>query len=343
MRLFLRGHLPLLLLQPLIIGVVLLICWLDNSRSVAVALYAIFLGLFLFAVYLVFHYASHRHYYRRLSEPASSMDQMLEPLGQAPAPQALQTLLLAQYQLLQQQLTDSQQQQNTHRLFMNQWVHQMKTPLAVIELTLQQEAASPHTASIREELDRLRTGLDTVLYAARLQSIEHDFHIKQVSLATAADQAVQECKRLFIRSLVYPSIKGDKTLLVRTDEKWLVFIIVQLLTNAIKYSAGEHKKVELVLGEQRGHAVLEVRDEGEGIPRADLRRVFEPFYTGDNGRRHREATGMGLYLVKRACDHLHHEVELESAPGQGTTVRLLFPSWEGGSRMNESPSIELDS
>ncbi|MGG4144466.1 sensor histidine kinase [Paenibacillus algorifonticola] len=330
MRLFWRDHLALLLLQPVIIGVVLLICWLDGYRNGEMVLYAAFLGALLFAAYLCFRYVTHREYYKRLASQPATLDEGIEALDQAPAPQALQQLLLSHYQLLQQQLTDSQQQQNTHQLFMNQWVHQMKTPLAVIELTLQQEPAAPYTSSIREETDRLRTGLETVLYAARLQSFEHDFHIRLVSLAVAADQAVHECKRLFIRSLVYPLVKGDKSLQVRTDEKWLVFIIVQLLTNAIKYSAGEHKKVELTLGEQGGQAVLEVRDEGIGISRADIRRVFEPFYTGANGRRYRESTGMGLYLVKQACDHLQHEVELVSAPGEGTAVRLLFPSWQRG-------------
>lgn len=335
MKLFWREHLPLLLVQSAIISLIVLIFRLDGYRNTGVALYAAFLAFFLFAVYLVFRYMTHRHFYHRLSMPPENLDQAIEKLGEAPLPQMLQQLLLAHYQLLQRQISVWEQQKNTHQLFINQWVHQMKTPLAVIELTLQEDPSAPHSASIREEADRLRTGLQTVLYAARLQSFEHDFHIKLVPLAAAVDQAVNECKRLFIRSLVYPSVKGDKSLHVRTDEKWLVFIIVQLLTNAIKYSAGEHKKVEIVLSEQRGHAALEVRDYGIGIPKGDIRRVFEPFYTGDNGRRYRESTGMGLYLVKEACDHLQHEVELESSLGEGTLVRLLFPSWSRAGNLTQ--------
>lgn len=328
-RLFIRAQLPLFVLLLVVLATVAVIYWLDGHRNVAVALYAALLGLFWFAAYLIAHYIRHKKFYARLASPPDSLDQALEALDNAPVSQALEQLLQQHYRLLQQQLTSWEQQKNTHQAFINQWVHQMKTPLSVIELTLQEQPGAPYTASIREETDRLRSGLETVLYAARLQSFEHDFHIKLVPLAAAVNRAIHECKRLFIRSLVYPSVAEGPAFSVRTDEKWLVFMIVQLLTNAIKYSAGAHKKVEIKLYEQRGHAVLEVRDYGIGIPRSDIRRVFDPFFTGENGRRYNESTGMGLYLVKQACERLQHEVEIDSSLGVGTTVRLLFPSWEG--------------
>lgn len=94
--------------------------------------------------------------------------------------------------------------------------------------------------------------------------------------------------------------------------------------NAIKYTDGEHKKVTVVAYRAEQGTVLEVRDRGVGIPPQDIRRVFEPFYTGENGRRFGESTGMGLYLVYEVCRRLEHRLELESRPGEGTAVRLIF-------------------
>lgn len=70
--------------------------------------------------------------------------------------------------------------------------------------------------------------------------------------------------------------------------------------------------------------VLNVQDRGVGIPKADLPRVFRPFYTGENGRRFKESTGMGLYIVKEVIDKLNHRIELESVEGEGTLVRIRF-------------------
>lgn len=326
--LFLRAHASLLIIIAAMLSTIAAVYWLGARRSEAVAGYAVLLGVFWISVYLFIHYQRNKKFYARLASAPDSLDQMLEKLDHAPMSQALEQLLQSQYRMMHQQLVAWEQQKNTHQTFINQWVHQMKTPLSVIDLTLQEQSASPYTASIREETDRLRAGLDTVLYAARLDSFEHDFQIKLVSLASAVHNAVHECKRLFIRSLVYPSVAEGPELFVRTDEKWLSFMIIQLLTNAIKYSAGEHKKVEIRTYTHGGQAVLEIKDAGIGIPSTDIRRVFDPFFTGVNGRHYRESTGMGLYLVKQACDRLQHEVEIESNTGEGTTVRLRFPSWE---------------
>lgn len=332
-RLFLRDHLALILLQPVQWALVLLIYWLDGYRNLAVAFYAGLLGIVLCIGYLSFRYVQYSSYYKRLADRPSSLDAIMQPLGHAPVAEALQQLLDNQYTLMQEQLHQAENQQKTHMLFMNQWVHQMKTPIAIMDLTLQEEQSMPYTASMREELERLRQGLDTVLYVARLQSFEQDFHVKTVSLTSIAEQAVHEHKRLFIRSQVFPELVGNRSILVQTDEKWFMFMLGQLLTNAIKYSTGPMKKVTVRIYVDLNHAAVEIRDRGIGIPKTDLKRVYDPFFTGDNGRQFRESTGMGLYLVKQACEKLGHELQLESAVGEGTVVRIKFMSWQHAANM----------
>ncbi|MGE7054549.1 ATP-binding protein, partial [Paenibacillus glucanolyticus] len=118
----------------------------------------------------------------------------------------------------------------------------------------------------------------------------------------------------------------DPDLMVQTDAKWLRFIMLQLLSNAIKYSAGTGFKVTIQArrSEDGRHVMLEITDRGMGIPKSDMNRVFDPFYTGENGRKLKESTGMGLYLVKEVVQKMNHRIELESEPGKGTTVRLIF-------------------
>lgn len=328
MKLFLKEHALLIVIQIIQFSAVMSIYWLDGYRNVGPALYSIMLGLFLLGGYLCYQYYSRRHYYHRLQEPLQSLDDSIQQLDQAPISEALEQLLRQQYRYYQQRLATINQQQQEHLTFMNQWVHQMKTPLSVIELTVQ-HVDEPEFASIREELERMSSGLNTILYMARLRTFEQDFHIRSISLSEVIREVVQEHKRLFIRNQVYPDVQiKDGDLWTESDQKWLFFMVSQLVVNAVKYSAQINNKVILSSYIVDHQAVIEVQDYGVGIPPSDIKRVFEPFFTGENGRHFRESTGMGLYLTREAAQRLDHQLELESTVNQGTTVRILFPSYQ---------------
>ncbi|WP_257347601.1 sensor histidine kinase [Pseudalkalibacillus decolorationis] len=326
MKLFFKEHFLLILLQIFQLTLIVLIYWLDGYENLLTALYSVFIGLCILSVYLIYRYVSHKSFYRRLTKPLDTLDESIKKTGYSPLSEALDELLQGQYRHYQEQLKAWERNRNEHMTFMNQWVHQMKTPLSVIELIVQDED-DPRFTSIREEVDRVHKGLETVLYAARLGAFEHDFQVEQVSLLSIVDKVIHENKRLFIRSFVYPEVKVEEGLNVETDAKWLTFVLSQIVINAIKYSEGSNKKITVSSGVKDKEVILEVQDLGVGIPAADLRRVFEPFYTGENGRKFRESTGMGLYLVKEVCEHLGHLIELESEVGVGTTVRLKFSSY----------------
>ncbi|WP_067844130.1 sensor histidine kinase [Amphibacillus sediminis] len=324
MKLFLREHLLLIIIQLIQCALIITLFWLDGYRGLGVTIYASFLSLILITVFLIYRYTSRKNLYRRLQNPLQTLDESLETTERAPISEAFDQLLISQYRLYQEELQKAEGRQDEHLLFMDRWVHQMKTPLSVIELTAQ-SLDEPESSSIREETERMRNGLNTVLYMARLRTITEDFQIKPVMLSRLVHEVNQENKRFYIRNEVYPQLKEERpSISVETDEKWLFFLLTQLVHNAVKYSTGKTNHLVISIYERLGEAVLEVKDFGVGIPVVDKKRVFNKFYTGENGRKYRESTGMGLYLVKEVAEKLEHRLELDSTVGEGTTIRLIF-------------------
>ncbi|MFS0671601.1 sensor histidine kinase [Ornithinibacillus sp. 179-J 7C1 HS] len=324
MKLFFKEHFLLVVVQCIQLLVILSLFWLDGYQNLKLFFYAAFLVFFLLTCYLIIHYRYRHKLYARLTTPLESLDNSFQKLDESPISVALHQLLSQQYKLFLSQLEVMEKQQTEHRRYMDRWVHQMKTPLSVIELTAQ-NIDEPESSSIREETERIKTGLNTVLYMARLKTIEQDFHIKPVVLSNLIDEVNGENKRFYIRNQVYPKLNLEKEgITVETDEKWLFFILTQLLHNAVKYSAEKSNQIIISIYERGKEAILEVKDFGIGIPEADRKRIYDPFFTGENGRKYRESTGMGLYLTKETLDHLGHQLEVESKVGEGTSFRIIF-------------------
>ncbi|MNJ51364.1 Sensor histidine kinase GraS [compost metagenome] len=116
----------------------------------------------------------------------------------------------------------------------------------------------------------------------------------------------------------------EEPLSIVSDEKWLTFVMTQLITNAVRYTTKENGKLYFRGFKENDRTILEIEDEGVGIPESDLPRVFDAYFTGENGRKFQESTGMGMYLAKEICHKLGHSIELESIEDQGTIVRLSF-------------------
>lgn len=323
MKLFMKEHLGLILLQCIQSALIGGILVLSGFRHYSILLYTLFVSSILLVAYLVFNYYNRRHVYEKLTHQARDLKGLLEKTDISPIGDALDRLTKTNYQLFMSRLKEAEDDQSNHLKFIDRWVHQMKTPLSVIELSAQ-ELDEPESSNIREETDRLKNGLNTVLYMARLRTIQEDFQIKPVTLEKIVREVNQSNKRLYIRNNVYPHVNAQNSLTVESDEKWLYFIINQLLQNAVKYTAGRSKRIDIKLFVRAGAAVLEVTDFGVGIPVHDQKRLFQAFYTGDNGRKFRESTGMGLYLMKEVVDYLGHKIEIDSEVNTGTTFRIGF-------------------
>ena len=195
------------------------------------------------------------------------------------------------------------------------WAHQIKTPIAAMRLSLQ-GAETPQSRELSEDLQRIEQYVEMVLCYLRLDSESSDFLIKKYDLDGIIRQAVRKFSSQFICrkiKLVYEPVGVT----VLTDEKWLLFVLEQVLSNALKYTkSGE---IEITLEEPK---TVCIRDTGIGIAPEDINRIFEKGYTGYNGRTDKKASGIGLYLCRQICGKLGHKITAQSRVGEGTEIRI---------------------
>ncbi|MDR9746687.1 sensor histidine kinase [Paenibacillus taichungensis] len=326
MKLFLRDQLPLIgfyLLQMLLVPCVY---WLSGEdRPMKIVLYGMFLSTVVLLVYLTVRYFQLHPYYRVLQQPQRLVQEPFQSLGNAPMANCLQELMHELERNRQHEMAQLRMHSEQQVVFMNRWVHQMKTPLSIIQLTLEDVDDDKTAGSIQDELDKMRKGLEMVLHSSRLEQFEGDFRVELLSLPEVVRSSVAENRRLFIRRGITPDIQMDNELLVYSDSKWLRFMLTQILTNAVNYSDSKSgKKVMITAYMKEERIVLDIQDQGIGISAEDIQRVFNPYFTGERGRQYHESTGMGLYLVREISARLGNQIELFSKPDEGTLVRF---SW----------------
>ncbi len=195
------------------------------------------------------------------------------------------------------------------------WVHQIKTPIAVMQMTLQAED-TPENRALLGELFRIRQYAEMALNYIRLESDSSDLVIRTVALDGVIRQAVRRYAPQFVQKRL--ALRYEPTAeTALTDEKWLLFILEQLLSNAVKYTPAGSVTIAVTAG-----PVLSVTDTGIGIAAEDLPRIFEKGFTGYNGRTDKSATGLGLYLCRMTAQKLRHRLWAESVPGRGSTFYL---------------------
>ena len=216
------------------------------------------------------------------------------------------TQVTADYAARSQELTD----------YYTLWAHQIKTPIAAMGLLLQEEPVHPEL--LAAELGKVEDYVEMALSYLRLDSDSSDYVLRRYDLDTILRACVRKYARLFILKRI--ELELDEThAKVLTDEKWLSFVIGQLLSNALKYTP-EQGRISVTW--EDATQTLTIGDTGIGIRPEDLPRVFEKGFTGYNGREQKKSTGIGLYLCRRVLGKLGHTIVITSTPGQGTQVQL---------------------
>ena len=195
------------------------------------------------------------------------------------------------------------------------WAHQIKTPIAAMRLTLQNED-TPLSRRLTGELGRVERYVEMVLAYVRLDGEATDYVLREYELDPLLRAAVKKFSGEFIDRRLALDLQPTH-MRVLTDEKWLSFVLEQLISNALKYTPSG--KISLYAA---GENTLCIADTGIGIAPEDLPRIFEPGYTGLNGRTDKRASGLGLYLCRRVCRSLGHGISVQSRPGEGTAVLL---------------------
>ena len=213
----------------------------------------------------------------------------------------------------------------TRNALFSQFVHNMKSSVAVIELAVEMPTNADNTTltDILDENKKLKNNLEQSLHLLRLDAFVNDYVPEKIQLAELVKHTINEHKNDFIYARVYPKLNGDG--IVYTDGKWCGIIIRQLISNAIKYNPGG-RDIQFVITTAENHTELTVSDRGIGIPPDDIPRLFDLFFTGQNGRIRKDSTGIGLFMTKHIADKLGITIYLTSTQGEGTRVSLQFPN-----------------
>ncbi|MBE6051702.1 MAG: HAMP domain-containing histidine kinase [Clostridium sp.] len=204
-----------------------------------------------------------------------------------------------------------------------EWIHNMKTSVAIISLALEKGVTENLIEDIREENVLLQKNLEGALNIFRLDKFSKDYVPEKLNLREIVKDSINSEKRNFIYSNVFPVVDISDEFNILSDKKWSGFVLDQVISNAIKYSK-EGSKVYFKAEEFKGKINLYIKDHGVGIKKEEITRVFQPFYTGSNGRRCKKSTGVGLYMCKNICQSLNENIEIESEEGKYTKVTISY-------------------
>ena len=214
--------------------------------------------------------------------------------------------------------------QEDYKEYIELWIHEIKTPISASKLIIENNK-NEVTKNIEEELDKIENYTEQALYYARSNTVEKDYIITKTNLKDIVNMSIIKNKTIILNNKIELDIH-DLEKQVYTDSKWIVFILNQVIQNSIKYSKKENKLIEIYAEEQKEKVTLYIKDNGLGIKKSELSRVFEKGFTGENGRIiGKKSTGIGLYLCKKLCDKLQLAININAEQNVGTEVTIVFP------------------
>lgn len=301
--------------------VFLLVC--GNSISVVLLILVVWAVVLLSGLFLT--YWKRKQQMQKLLDMAGWLSEryliseVMELPEQAEDQVYYQLLKMAGKSMLEQ-IGEVRRERLEYKEYIEQWIHEIKTPITAMKL-LCENHRTDWTKELLLELEKTNRFTEQALYYARSEHTEKDYSVREMSLSQVVHQAIADNKYLLLQSGVRLEVE-EMADTVYSDEKWVRFILNQLIANVVKYRSGQ-PVLRFSTRRQQDQVILVVEDNGIGISPADLPRVFEKGFTGQNGRMVQQSTGIGLYLCKRLCDKLGIGIAAESS-GQGTAISLAF-------------------
>lgn len=296
---------------------------LSNSREI---IYPICLALFFYIVYTVIcigYYISHINNIKRLNRGTYDIE-------------VFNTTKQISYDSINnihknynQKIDLIERNEKDNRRFIASSIHNLKTPITVSNLILQrlenkEIQIDDVINDLRVENEKVVVALNNILDIQRLDDFSNDFTPVKIDLYDEVSRTINDNKRLFINSHLFPKLNGNSCF-VLSDSKWNTVLINQLISNAVKYSKDStNKYIMFDIINESNNISLEIQDFGIGISEFDLPKIFEPFFTGENGRKNFYSSGIGLYLCKKICDKLNQKIEVKSVIGKGTIVKITY-------------------
>ncbi|RHW40322.1 sensor histidine kinase [Neobacillus notoginsengisoli] len=299
------------------------IAYLDPVIPVRPVLYIVFLSSGLLILFLLYRYQQETRFYKSLRVWDSTLDRNSLAEAVSPFEKIIEESIIAQTEKLKQETSFSLKKVDEEKDELLSWIHEVKTPLTAMQLIIERLEDRNAKASLHYEWLRIHLLLDQQLHQKRLPFMENDLFIENTDLKAVLFSEMKTLQSWCMQKGIGFDV-DLKVTTVLSDTKWLAFIIRQLLTNGVKYS--NSTDIEIRSFERSGHAILEITDHGCGISARDLPRIFEKGFTSTMKHYDNKATGMGLYLAKKAAGPLNITIDARSMPGKGSTFSLVFPT-----------------
>lgn len=319
----------------LIVGTILAlssveILLLAYNISTLIRLYCAFIIVFVVALAILIEYKKKKDYYNELIKNMEDLKEkyLISEIVKTPnfvEGRILKEILQDTGKSMLENVNYYKNIQEDYKEYIELWIHEVKIPIAASKLIIENNK-NEITKSIDEELDKVENYTEQALFYARSNAVEKDYIINKTNLKEVVNGAILKNKTTLLNEKVSLELTNLKNEEIYTDSKWAIFIINQIIQNAIKYSNQDDKKIEISSQEKNDKVILYIKDNGIGIKKGEITRVFERGFTGENGRIiGQKSTGIGLYLCKKLCDRLGLGIELNSEKDKGTEVRIIFP------------------
>lgn len=325
---FLKDKFISILLLLFILGTIEIFLMIYNFRTfikiyIPVSILLIyFLGLFI-------EFFIKRNYYKEVIQSINELDKkyLITEIIKTPnflEGEILKEILDETNKAMRENVNYYKYLQEEYKEYIELWIHEVKIPIATSKLMIENNK-NEVTKKIEEELNKIEDYTEEALFYARSNTVEKDYIIRKTNLKEIINTVIKKNKSQLISMKVKVDIE-DVDREIYADSKWIIFILNQIIINSIKYSKEENRKINVYSKEVKDKVILYIKDNGIGIKKGEITRVFEKGFTGTNGRINgKKSTGIGMFLCKKLCDKLGIGLELNSVENEGTEVKIIFP------------------
>lgn len=322
---YLKDNIPSFLVNLLsMIILSLFLLSAGNTPDTVIIILAVWLVLI--TVFILIRFYSRKQYLDRLIRNINELDEkyLIPQLMEKPAREEdkiFYMLLKISGRAMLEKISEIKRNSGEYKEYIEQWLHEVKTPVTAMKLICENhksEAAKP----LLTELEKLNHYVEQTLYFARSEHPEKDYLIRETALAGIIHEAISQNKNLLLQNRVKIEVDHCETT-VFTDKKWMIFILNQIILNAVQYK-NENPALHFKARQTGGKVILSIKDNGPGIMENELPRIFDKGFTGSNGRNNRHSTGMGLYICMQLCKRLGVTLSAASDGHSGTEFLLSF-------------------
>lgn len=330
---YIRDNYKLFIFYFILMAFILLVIFLDRSNRILNSdiVYIVFVSLLMFVLFILWDYTAKCRYIKKINELCTDKnDAPILPKPQDYKDEVYAEVINNVYNSYLNAARSMEHEFTENNEFMTAWVHEIKTPITTTELIIDNSKCEDcrDLASIKEEIDKIDDYIEKVLYYSRSGDFSKDYIISEEALSSMVKLSVKKHSIIFIRKHIKFVNSIDDKFYVDTDKKWFLFIIDQILSNSLKYTK-ENGIIKAYAYEDENEKVLVIEDNGSGIKKEDMQRLFTKAFTGSNGRNiNMKATGLGLYLSQKLAKKLGHFITCESEYVKGTKIFVHFAKWD---------------